>query len=520
MAEILQPQESEGIKHNCGIIGIYRRAGEMDLVSAAIPLLITLQHRGQEGAGLALHENGAWDREDKIFKGTGKVADIFPYDGSATPVFPGRNPDILIGQTRYSTSGKLKDAWQPFEKDGIVMVHNGTFTNAMELLADLSPQAQKDAVSDSWIALQTIVEARGQNIEQKLINAASRFEGAYSLIIGAGNALYALKDPWEMRPLVIGALPKRAGYVLASENAALRTIGARTVREVHAGEGVRIDDEGIRTFFVDDRTDPNKLAHCIFELFYFSLPDSQIFGKQVVEIRQQLGKAIATEDAKIGFLPDVIVPVQESGVIVAQGYAQQMIHEVISDPERFGPKQEDLPIVIPQLVPQTGLVKNMYLGRGFLATGRRKEIADLKHRGNRTVVEGKKVVVPEDSIVRGDTVQTIVRKLYEAGASEVHIRVPSPQFRHGCFWGIDFPTQEELIAHNFEGDVELIRKELVATSLRYLDHRAFVTTIVGEDRMKDVPKDELLYEENNFCGHCLTGRAPMEVKGIFRKETT
>lgn len=518
--EKLRPNESGEIKHNCGIVGIYRSRGEINIVSAAIPLLLTLQHRGQEGAGIALRENGIWDKEGEIFKRTGKVADIFSFDGEDTHSLFERDPDILIGQTRYSTSGQLKDAWQPFEKEGIVMVHNGTFTNALELLDGLSPEAQKNPISDSWIALQSIVEAPGQNVREKIKNASSKFEGAYSLIIGEENSLYALRDPWGMRPLVIGTLPGRGGYVIASENAALRTIGARTLREVKPGEGVQIDDQGVRNFFVDERTDPAKLAHCIFELFYFSLPDSTIFGKKVVEVRQQLGKTVALEDAKNGFLPDVIVPVQESGVIAAQGYAQELISQVISNPELFGLKQEDLAIVIPQLVPQTGLVKNMYLGRGFIATGRRKEIADLKQRGNRTVVEGKIVAVLEDSLVRGDTTQTIVRKLYEAGAKEVHVRIASPQFRHGCFWGIDFPTQEELIAHNFDGDTELIRKEIVATSLRYLTHREFVETVVGKDKMKNALEEHFLYEVNSFCGHCLTGRAPMGVKGIFKKNST
>ncbi len=504
------------LRHNCGLAAVFLNEPRPDMISSLLhPVLQTLQNRGQEGVGIGLSNGISWH----VHKKSGLVAEILTEESMQRIEAKIEDPYIGVGQTRYSTSGRERGAWQPFRKDEDVLTHNGTFTNPLTFLARLPESLQKRAESDSWIAHQTIVRAPGENIQEKIQNTVGSFEGAYNLVVSDGKKLFVMRDPWGYRPISIGFLPDGQGYVVSSETSAFSTIGVTDHREVREGEGVVIDETGVHTFFVDPRTDPEKFAHCIFELIYFASPDSVVFGHSVTEVRKELGRELARIDAENGFLPDVVVPVQESGIIFAQGYADEMIRQVLADPSRFGVEEKNIPDVLASLVPQTGLVKNAYMGRAFLAPGKRRERAKLKQRRNEVVIKGKKVVVIEDSLVRADTSSMVNETLREGGVGEVHFRVASAHVRYPCYWGIDTPQEEFLIANRTNGDTEEIRKIIGLDSLVYLRHEQVVGAVVGRDNVKKSENGNV-YGEHGFCGACFTGTHAVEVKNLFTKIRT
>lgn len=316
---------SEGIRHNCGIAGIFARDSVVtaDLIVSS---LYSLNHRGQEGAGIfAVNQDGL----SILFREAGLAKEIFSDDGNNQArerlnQLRKLQPRIAIGQDRYSTSGDL-DAWQPFVGQGLALVHNGNLTNAMELSENLPEEVRDKVVSDSQIVHQLILNSDGESYEAKISQILPLIEGAYNLILATKEKLFACRDPWGFRPLVIGELANNQGFIVASETAAITPIkGAKFLRDVLPGEGIMIDQNGLRTFFIDKR---KKRAGCIFEKVYLSAPDSIDSGQSVSEARTSWGRMLAKIDAQNGFLPEAIVAVQQSGVTAAIGYAQEMIDQ-------------------------------------------------------------------------------------------------------------------------------------------------------------------------------------------------
>lgn len=503
---------NEEIRHNCGIGAVFALKSNVEVVSHMTALLYTLQSRGREGAGIAMRSQRRWHTH----KGKGLVSHIFSL--RTIKDLSVHKPSIAIGQTRYSTSGEGDSAWQPFQHMDTVLVHNGTLTNAQRLLEKLPKNIHRYAVSDSWIALETIMYAPGTTFEQKLIHAQGTFEGSYNFIVGHGDTIYALRDTKSFRPLGIGKLPDGAGYVVASEDSAMRPIHARFDREIKPGEIVRIDKRGIKTIHTDTRTNPKKFTACMLELLYFASPDSTVFGVEITKLRQRLGAMLAEEDIKKGFLPDAIVPVQESGVIYSQGYFMRMVQELMNNPGSFGLKKGgEITKILTNLVPQTGLVKNNDMGRVFISNGGREWLTSLKHRGNPQVVKGKHVVLLDDSLIRGNAAIGTGISLRSAGAVGVHYRIAAPPVIASCFWGMDFPTRKELIAHTARGNVAKVRLLIGAKSLRYLSHLQLLEAVTGRS-IPDRGKRFDYYGESGFCGHCFTAIAPERVRGVFAKQ--
>ena len=497
------------ITHNCGIAAIF--APGHDVSSLMLSLLYTLQHRGQEGSGMWV-SNG---KQGQYYKGVGWAKQVF------TPEIINNlssiNPIAAIGQDRYSTSGDA-NAWQPFIDSNLALAHNGNFTNALELLGLLPVALQKKVESDTWIAHQLIINNKSDNLIDKIKDSVIKFEGAYNLVMEYEGKIYVVRDPWGFRPLVIGRLKDDSGYVVASESAAFGPIDAKFIREVREGECLVIDEKGIKTFFIDSRTKPHNISHCVFEFIYLSAPDSIIFNKHVSEVRYECGRSLALEDTKNGFLPEIIIPILGSGGAYGQGYAEEMIRQVCLQPSQFGISQEDLPDIAASLVPKTGLVTNYYSGRIFISPKFRENASILKHRVNEIDIRGKKVLVVDDSLVRGTTAKKITSILKNSGAAEIHWRIASPPIKNPCYMGVDFATKKELIFNEAQENIEVL-KELIggADSLRYLTHKQLISAITGKDISITGNDESEFYVKTKHCGACFTGRYPLNIKGTFKK---
>ncbi len=460
----------------CGVFGIF--ATDTDVARVTFFALYALQHRGQESAGIATSDGVA----AALHKDMGLVAQVFTEDNLAK-----LQGHLAIGQNRYSTTGSshLRNA-QPYlieTMHGPLGVgHNGNLTNAPELRRQLLERGVGlTSSSDSEVITQMLAapppgsdngdpdwEAR---IEQ-FMNAA---EGAYSLVVLTRNAVFGVRDPHGFRPLCIGKLPD-GGYVLASESCALGTVGATHVREVAPGEIVRLDAAGCHSRRGSFDTPP---ALCVFEYVYFARPDSVLEGQTIHRVRQRLGEILAAEapvDA------DVVVGVPDSATPAAIGYATA------------------------SGIPYTeGLTKNRYIGRTFIEPSDRlrKSGVHLKYNPLEANLNGKRVVLIDDSIVRGTTAGPLVNLLREGGAAEVHVRVSSPPVRHPCFMGIDMADSEELIG--FIKSTEEIRKHIGADSLAYL----------SEEGMMRAVTEEAIGREGH-CNACFTGAYPLELNGYWR----
>ncbi len=454
--------------HECGVFGIV--APDTDVARVTFFALYALQHRGQESAGIAV-SNG---RSIRYYKNMGLVAQVFdeeklrPLSGS-----------MAIGHTRYSTTGssKLENA-QPFVVESalgpLAVGHNGNLTNAPSLRRELLRRGVGlTSSSDSEVITQMLAGGEGRTWEEKLKVFMVRAQGAYCLTVLTRDALYAVRDPWGLHPLCLGQLGKQ-GWVVASESCALSTIGAEFMREIEPGEIVRITLDGPETI---SRQPSPRLAACLFEYIYFARPDSALHGTVLHAIRVAQGRELAREapcDA------DVVIAVPDSATPAAIGYAQ----------ESGIPYSE-------------GLIKNRYIGRTFIQPDdrlRQLGIA-LKFNALPDNLAGKRVVLVDDSIVRGNTSGPIVRLLREAGAREVHVRVSSPPIRHPCFLGVDMATYPELIAHRMT--IEQIRVHLGADSLAYLSLEGLIRS-TGRDPA-------------TFCTGCFTGHYPVEVEPVDKE---
>jgi amidophosphoribosyltransferase len=425
--------------------------------------LYALQHRGQESAGIA-STDGA---DIHVHKSLGHVQEIFTPDVIAQ--LPG---EVAIGHTRYSTAGdtSLMNA-QPVvidcNKGKLALGHNGNLTNALEVRRRLEHRGSIfQSTSDTEVIVHLIARSSARNLSGAIADALNQVEGAYSLLLLTRDEIYAIRDPRGFRPLCLGRL--NGAWVAASETCAFDLIDAEYVREVEPGEMVRISRSGIESI----RFAPEKPhQYCIFEHVYFSRPDSVVFGRPVNQSRERLGRLLAQEHPA---LADLVTPVPDSGVPAAIGYAAE----------------SGIPF-------RMGLIRNHYIGRTFIEPEQAIRDFGVKLKLNpvRRMLEGKRVVLVDDSIVRGTTSRKIVRLMREAGAAEVHVRISCPPTISPCYYGVDTPRREELIGAN--NSVEQIRQFLGADSLGYLSLKSMRAAV--EDT------------EGKFCTSCYTGSYPTEL---------
>ncbi|MEW6130285.1 MAG: amidophosphoribosyltransferase [Acidobacteriota bacterium] len=456
-------------KEECGVFGIFNHEEAARLTYLG---LYSLQHRGQESAGIV----SADDKRLYACRGMGHVHEIFGEAQLST--LPGNSS---IGHVRYSTAGSvsLLEA-QPFLVDGyrgqIALCHNGNLPYANEVRRELEMDgAIFSSTSDTEVVLHKIARSKAPNLISAILDVFQHIEGAYSMLFLTKESLIAVRDPRGFRPLCLGKLD--GSYVLASETCAFDLIGATYERDVEPGEIVVINHAGIESYFLPQEAKP---AHCIFEHVYFSRPDSLVFGISVNKTRHKMGRQLAVEcpaDA------DIVVPVPDSGVAAAVGYASQSGLKF-----RFG------------------LVRNHYVGRTFIEPKQSIRHFGVKIKLNpvRDLIEGRRVVLIDDSIVRGTTSKKIVQMVRSAGAREVHVRISCPPTIAPCFYGVDTPTREELIASN--KSIEEIAKFIDADSLGYL-------SIGGLLAACDDP------EGQRFCTACYTNNYPIPVTASARTKT-
>ena len=446
----------------CGVVGVY---GHPDAANLAYLGLYALQHRGQESAGIAASSNGKMHLE----VGMGLVADVF--SDVRLKKLPG---NIAVGHNRYSTTGvsRVKNA-QPclIEYSGgtMAMGHNGNLVNASEIRKELGVAgAIFQSTNDSEVIVHLMAQSRRNSFVDRAVAALSQVKGAYSIVLMSENELVAARDPQGFRPLCLGKLD--GAYIVASESCVMDLVEAEFIREIEPGELILINQFGVKSFYPFQKA-PTK--QCVFEHIYFSRPDSYLFGHSVYSTRKLMGKALAREKPVEA---DVVVPVPDSGVISAMGYSEEA----------------KIPF-------QMGLIRNHYVGRTFIEPQSQIRNFGVKIKLNavKPVIEGKRVIIIDDSIVRGTTSKKIVRMLREVGAREVHVRISSPPTTHSCFYGIDTPTKGELIASNM--DIDQTCKYLGADSLHYISLEKMLE-IFGE-------------QKDDFCAACFDGRYPVDVTG-------
>ncbi len=446
----------------CGIVGVHNHSEASNIAYLS---LYAQQHRGQESAGIVSSRKGVFLQH----KAMGHVADCF-----SRAVIAELAGSSAIGHVRYSTAGgsHIENA-QPFvvntAEGNLAIAHNGNLTNALALRKELEQQGSIfQSTMDSEVIMHLIAREREGSLVERISRALCRVEGAYSLVFLADDAMIAARDPWGFRPLVLGQLGE--SYIAASETCALDLIDATYLREIEPGEIVLFENGGMRSYKGALNGEGKKKQHCIFEYIYFARPDSHVFDRDVYPIRKGFGVQLAKEHAVDA---DVVVPVPDSGVPAAIGYSQE----------------SGIPF-------EMGLIRNHYVGRTFI-----EPKSEIRHFGVRIklnpvkeLLRDKRVVVIDDSIVRGTTSMKIVKMIRRAGARQVHVRISSPPTAWPCFYGIDTPTRKELIAAS--QTVEEIREFITADSLGYLSH------------------DGLYWFDKKgrrewFCDACFTGKYPV-----------
>ena len=446
----------------CGVVGVY---GHLDAANLAYLGLYALQHRGQESAGIVASNNGSMHLE----VGMGLVADVF--SDVRLKKLPG---NIAIGHNRYSTTGvsRIKNA-QPclieYAGGTMAMGHNGNLVNASEIRKELGAEgAIFQSTNDSEVIVHLMAQSRRNLFVDRAVAALSQVKGAYSIVLMSENELIAARDPQGFRPLCLGKLD--GAYIVASESCVMDLLEAEFIREIEPGELILINQFGMKSFHPFPKT---ATKQCVFEHIYFSRPDSYLFGQSVYSVRKLMGRALAREKPVEA---DVVVPVPDSGVISAMGYSEE----------------SEIPF-------QMGLIRNHYVGRTFIEPQSQIRNFGVKIKLNavKPVIEGKRVIIIDDSIVRGTTSKKIVRMLREVGAKEVHVRISSPPTTHSCFYGIDTPTKGELVASNL--DIDQTCEYLGADSLHYITLEKMLE-IFGE-------------QKDDFCAACFDGRYPVDVTG-------
>ncbi len=442
----------------CGVVGVY---GHPEAATLAYLSLYALQHRGQESAGIVASNGDALIAH----RGMGLVADIFTEE-----ILEQLDGRLAIGHNRYSTTGStvLKNC-QPFvvewAQGALAIAHNGNIVNADALRRQLEARGSIfQSTSDTEVVIHLIAASAGTLLVDRIVDALSQVRGAYSLVFLSETQLIAARDPGGFRPLVLGRIGD--AVVIASETCALDLVDATYEREIEPGEIVVVDEGGITSL----RPFPTSPRHqCVFEYVYFARPDSQVFGRNVYAVRKELGRQLARES---GVPADIVIPVPDSGVPAAIGYAEEA----------------GLPF-------EMGLIRNHYVGRTFIEPSNSIRHFGVKVKLNALpeVLGGKRVIVVDDSIVRGTTSRKLVHMVRQAGALEVHMRISSPPTTNPCYYGIDTPTREELIASTHS--VEQTREFLGADSLSYLSPSGLYAFAGGRS--------------NGFCDACFSGRYPV-----------
>ena len=453
------------LKEECGIFGIFNIKEAAALTALG---LHALQHRGQEACGIVSSDGNNFFSEKRI----GLVGDNFT-KGKVLDKLPGK---FAIGHNRYSTSGNnLIKNIQPFFADlhsgGISIAHNGNLSNARHLRNKLVKDGSIfQTTSDTETIVQLIAKSKRPKIIDKIVDALFKIQGGYALTILIKDKLIGIRDPHGIRPLVIGKIKK--SYVLASETCALDIIGAQFVRHVDNGEVVIITENGLESLKPFPKV---KERPCIFEYIYFSRPDSIINNVSVYEYRKKLGAQLAKES---NVNADLIVPVPDSGVPAAIGYAEQIKKSI-----------------------ELGIIRNHYVGRTFIEPTQqiRSLGVKLKHSINKTLVKNKSIILIDDSLVGGSTSVKIIKMLYECGAKEVHLRIASPPIKYPDYYGVDTPSKKDLLASNY--DLEGMRKFINATSLKFL-------SIAGLYKSMGFTKRNDVYPQ--FTDHCFTGEYPVK----------
>ncbi|OHD72439.1 MAG: amidophosphoribosyltransferase [Spirochaetes bacterium RBG_16_49_21] len=454
------PADDGKPKDECGIVGIYGNAKAANLTYLG---LYMLQHRGQESTGIASSDGHHIYR----YAGMGKVIDVFTQEH-----INNLQGYLAIGHNRYSTTGSsfLRNA-QPFRSDSIlgpvVLAHNGNLTNAGTLRHDLEKKGHIfQTTIDSEVIVHLMAKSGIENFLEALIFALKQVRGAYSLLVMSRDKIYAVRDPHGFRPLVLGRIDET--HVIASETCAFDIIDAEYVREIEPGELVEISNTGIKSYRPFEKKNQSL---CIFEYIYFSRPDSIIFGKSVYEMRIKLGRMLARQAP---VKADIIVPIPDSSVCAAIGYA----------------KEAGIPY-------EMGLIRSHYIGRTFIEPSQkiRDFGAKIKYNVVRSTVAGKKIVVVDDSIMRGTTMRKIIKMFRLGGAAEIHVRISAPPTTFPCFYGIDIPTRKELIAATHT--IDEIRKYLRVDSIEYMTVETMLEAL-------DSP-------EMQFCCACFNGYYPCEL---------
>jgi len=462
------------LKEECGVFGIFNNKDAAPLTALG---LHALQHRGQEGCGIVTFDGKNFYAERRL----GLVGDNFT-KGKVLNKLPGSN---AIGHNRYSTTGNnLIKNIQPFFADlhlgGIGIAHNGNLSNAMHLRKELVKNGSIfQTTSDTETIVQLIARSKREKIIDKIIDALFKIQGGYALTILTNNKLIGIRDPFGIRPLVIGKLNK--SYIFASETCALDIIGAKFIREVENGEIVIVNENGLQSIKPFPKI---KERSCIFEYIYFARPDSIIKDVSVYEYRKRFGSHLAEETHVES---DLIVPVPDSGVPAAIGYSEKINKNM-----------------------ELGIIRNHYVGRTFIEPTQqiRSLGVKLKHSVNKILVKNKSITLIDDSLVRGTTSKKIIQMLFEFGAKEIHLRIASPPIKYPDYYGVDTPTKTELIASM--NDLESIRKLINATTLKFLSIEGLYKSMGYEKRNSAYPQ---------FTDHCFTGEYPVEPLDAKEKES-
>ncbi len=477
----------------CGIVGVY---GAENASNSIYYALNALQHRGQEAAGIVTRERTAERNFFNVHKSTGLIADVFKEEKILTDVLRG---DAGIGHNRYSTTGAAESRKnvQPivvnYRKGNLAIAHNGNLTNSHRLRDELTEGGTLfQTTTDTEIILHLIARSQKETVVEQVYEALQAIRGAFSLVILSDNQLIVARDPYGFRPLALGRIGK--AFIVASETCAFDILGAEYIRDVEPGEVIIIDDDAIEagdvhSMFLPDL--PKQSRHCIFEYIYFSRPDSKVFGESVDKVRRKIGKGLA-EEAPVANDEDeklVVISVPDSSNTATLGY--------VSQSAKMGIKAKF----------EIGLIRSHYIGRTFIQPHQNSRDLKVKIKFNtvKGVLKGRKVVIVDDSIVRGTTSKQLVKLIREAEPTEVHFRVSSPPIMHPCYYGMDFPSERELFANQFDGNIELMRKELNVDSLAYLSL---------EKLLDSVPVDE----RRNYCTACFSGEYPTDVEGNIKEE--
>lgn len=452
-------------REHCGLFGI---TGNKQAVWLTYLGLFAQQHRGQEACGIVANKQGVLS----IHKDMGLVSDVF-----SEQVLNRLKGNMAVGHVRYSTTGSsvLKNA-QPllidYDKGSICIAHNGNLVNSFELRKKLEQSGSIfQTTTDSELVIHLMAKSRKRSLQESLVYALKRIKGAYSLVMMNSNYLIGVRDPHGFRPLSLGKFG--ASWCLASETCAFDLIGAKFVREIEPGEIVFINQEGLIQSYKPKELAALRSAFCIFEHVYFSRPDSFVFGETVHVVRRKLGAQLAKEHS---VQADFVVPVPDSGFSAALGYSQE----------------SGIPL-------EMGIIRNHYVGRTFIQPAQDSRDMGVRIKFNilKDILKGKRIIIVDDSIVRGTTSKIRVRNLRKAGVKEVHLRISCPAHRFPCFYGIDFHRSSELIANKYE-TLEKISKYLEVDSLGYLSLEGMLNC--------------LKHQKDNYCASCWTGKYPVRAE--------